>query len=374
MKFTVNQQNLLQAATRANTIVRSGSSYQIEEFVLVEASGELISLRATSGDMEAVAEAVAEVEQPGSAVVRGDLLLQVSRRTIQGVPVAVTTGGEESTEARMTLRAGESEYHIDTRDAEDFPPGATDEYDTSFAVTGADLQYLIEKTCPAISKEESRYYLTGMFLHTLEVDDRHQLVAVATDGHRLMKAAIAIEDSVESAPGIIVPDRTVAVMRKVLSPNDQVVISVSSSKVRFAFQDFTLVSPVIDGKYPDYERVIPGGRETSMTVEKKVLEGALSRATAICVSDSERVLIQLTKDNAAFSVSNSSGQSRDLIPVVFDGPDMEFAFHASHLRDALAQLSGDNFELSIRDARSSMLVSEHQGDAEALCVLVPHRS
>ncbi len=374
MKLTVNQQDLSSAATRVNTIVSSGKAYEIEEFVLIEASGEVLSLRSTSGSMEAVAETVAEVEQPGSTVVKGELLLQIARRAMQGVPVVVTTGGDESDENRMTLRAGVSEYHFDTRDVDEFPPVADDDYDTSFVVPGADLMYLIEKTLPAISKEESRYYLTGIFMHPFETDGVHQLVAAATDGHRLMRAMVSAEEAVSAAPGIIVPDRTVGVLRRVLSAGDSVTVAMARTKVRFSFKDFTLVSPVIDGTYPEYEKAIPDDCEISMTVEKKVLEGALSRATAICSMDSERVSIQLSKDSATFEVSNHTGQSKDTVPVVYQGPEMDFALQANHLRDAVAQISGDEFTLEMADARSRMRVTERQGDAEALCVLVPHRA
>lgn len=401
MKLSVNQQDLLRATTRAHSIVKSGGTYDIEEYVLVEASENRLSLRTTSGQLEVIATAPAEVSVPGGTVVKSALLDQIARRIPGSAAVEIVMtrepqrkdGARDDTNAdagaadgsatldprteqvqRLQLLAGKSVFSLETRPAQDFPQQADEEYKSKYQVPASDLMLLFEKTYRAISKDETRFYLAGVFLHATKDDESCRLIAVATDGHRLMKASVPADSEVASIDGVILPEGTVTVLRQSLEKVDEVEVSISENKARFAVANFTLVSPTISGTYPDYNRVIPTGYNISAEIDTSVLGRSLNRVNAVADSPSERVTLELSAKSVQLSVRTYTGSSRDEIPITYNGPEMKFALYGNHLNDILSQFEGDTLGLELRDDKSPLVVAEHIEEAIVTYVMVPHRA
>ncbi len=377
MKATVNQQDLLRASNRTHSIVEAGGPYEIEEYVLIEASEDLVSLRSVAAETDIVAIAPAEVAEPGSVVVKSGLLNQIARRIVPDVPVKLSTADEDEDNGasnRLRVDAADSHFALDMRSPQEFPQRPEDTYDSTYPLPGKDLVLLLEKTFRAISHEETRYYLTGVYLHSVEEKGGPRLASVATDGHRLMKATIPVGKSAANAPGVILPERSVNALRRNIDGVEEIEISVATNKIRFAAKSFALISPVIDGKYPDYPRVIPTDNNIPVEIEVRALNNCLARVTAISDTSHDRVIISLSEGKAELSVRTFSGHSRDSIPVAYTGRDMHFALFATHLRDVLSQVQGELLSMTIRDERSAFLVTEQIEEADLAYVMVPHRT
>ena len=249
---------------------------------------------------------------------------------------------------------------------------AQDEMLVAFALPGGDLQRLIDKTRFAISVEETRYYLNGIYLHVPE--DEAVLRAVATDGHRLARVDMAKPVGADAMPAIIVPRKTVAEVQKLLDEEDgEVSIQVSDTKINFAFSNIVLTSKLIDGKFPDYTRVIPTDNDKVLSLDAKSFAQSVDRVSAISNEKSRAVKLVLESDKLGLSVSNpDSGSASDELSVSYSADAMEIGFNARYLMDIAGQLDGEMATFELADSGSPTLVRDGD-DTQALYVLMPMR-
>ena len=256
----------------------------------------------------------AEIVQPGAITAPAHMLYDIVRKLPDGAQVELAT---DDTGGRLNLVAGKSAFTLQALPREDFPAMAQDEMPVAFALPVGDLRRLIDKTRFAISVEETRYYLNGIYLHVLEEGGGHLLRAVATDGHRMARVDMAQPVGADAMPAVIIPRKTVGEVQKLLEEAEgEVSLQVSDTKINFAFAEIVLTSKLIDGKFPDYTRVIPSDNNKMLKLDAKSFAQSVDRVSAISSEKSRAVKLALDKDRLALSVSNpDSGSANDELSV-----------------------------------------------------------
>lgn len=241
-------------------------------------------------------------------------------------------------------------------------------------MTAADLIALIDRTKFAISTEETHYYLNGIYLHAARSGGVNVLRAVATDGHRLARVEVPLPEGAGDMPGVIVPRKTVLELRKLIEEaSSDMTVSLSASKIRFAFGDAVLSSKLIDGTFPDYERVIPIDNDRILEVEKKAFADAVDRVSAISTEKSRAIKVLVDKGTATLSASSpEAGTAVEEVEASYQSPPLEIGFNSRYLLEILGQLEGDAARFALADANSPTVIRE-VADASAIYVLMPMR-
>jgi DNA polymerase III subunit beta len=276
--------------------------------------------------------------------------------------------------AMLTVRAGRSRFTLQTLPESDFPDIAAGDMTHKFTLGAADLKRLIEKTQFAISTEETRYYLNGIYLHVAGTAPNLMLRAVATDGHRLAQVELVAPAGAEGMPGIIVPRKTVNEMQRLIEDsNAEIAVELSASKIRFTLGNVVLTSKLIDGTFPDYGRVIPLGNDKMLEVEKKEFEQAVDRVSTIASERGRAVKLSLTAGKLVLSVTNpDSGSATEELEVTYEADPIDIGFNSRYLLDIAAQIEGDSAVLKLADPGSPTLVQDKDAKG-ALYVLMPMR-
>ena len=369
MKTIIERSDLLKALNHVQSVVERRNTIPILSNVLLDADNGVLGLTATDLEIEMRERVEAEVVQPGAITAPAHMLYDIVRRLPDGAQVELAV---DETGGRLNLTAGRSSFALQALPREDFPAMAQDEMPVAFALPGGDLQRLIDKTRFAISVEETRYYLNGIYLHVPE--DEAVLRAVATDGHRLARVDMAKPVGADAMPAIIVPRKTVAEVQKLLDEEDcEVSIQVSDTKINFAFSNIVLTSKLIDGKFPDYTRVIPTDNDKVLSLDAKSFAQSVDRVSAISNEKSRAVKLVLESDKLGLSVSNpDSGSASDELSVSYSADAMEIGFNARYLMDIAGQLDGETATFELADSGSPTLVRDGD-DTQALYVLMPMR-
>ena len=371
MKTIIERSDLLKALNHVQSVVERRNTIPILSNVLLEAENGALTLTATDLEIEMRERVEAEVPQAGAVTAPAHMLYDIVRKIPEGAQVELAM---DEAGSRLNLTAGKSTFALQTLPREDFPAMAQDEMPVAFAVPTQDLRRLIDKTRFAISVEETRYYLNGIYLHVLEEDGSALLRAVATDGHRLARVQMARPVGAEAMPAIIIPRKTVAEVQKLLEDSDgEVSMQVSDTKINFAFADIVLTSKLIDGKFPDYTRVIPTDNDKVLKLDAKSFAQSVDRVSAISSEKSRAVKLALETDRLSLSVSNpDSGSANDELSVAYGAAAMEIGFNARYLMDITGQLDGETATFELADSGSPTLVRDDD-DGQALYVLMPMR-
>ena len=274
----------------------------------------------------------------------------------------------------MTLSSGRSRFELATLPKEDFPSTLDGDYPQAFELQAGELRNLVDRTRFAISTEETRYYLNGIYLHAAEADGVAVLRAVATDGHRLARFEMPRPEGAAEIPGVIVPRKTVNELRKLIDEADEgIAVSLSETKVRFAFGDTVLSSKLIDGTFPDYERVIPSGNDKILEVDCRSFAAAVDRVSTIATEKSRAVKLAVGDSTLTLSATSpESGSAVEEIEVGYGGDAMEIGFNSRYLLDIAQQIEGEQAEFALADAASPTIVRD-RADVSALYVLMPMR-
>ncbi len=371
MKVTVEQTALLKALGHVHRVVERRNTIPILANVLIRAEGSTLSLKATDLDIDIVEIIPAEVSAPGTTTVPAHVLYDIVRKLADGAQVSLEQDGQSG---QVSLRSGRSRFSLQTLPESDFPDLAPGEMSHRFEVVASELRTLIEKTQFAISTEETRYYLNGIYLHTAEIGGETRLRAVATDGHRLALCDTVAPQGASGMPGVIVPRKTVAELQKLLSDNDAVVsIELSSVKVRVSVGSIVLTSKLIDGTFPDYSRVIPQRNDKFLTVDRDEFARSVDRVSTISSERGRAVKFSLGDGKLTLSVHNpDAGQAIEELSVDYEATPLEIGFNARYLLDIIGQLEGDTALLKLADPGSPTLLQDREG-APSLYVLMPMR-
>jgi len=371
MKVTVERSELLKSLGHVHRVVERRNTIPILANVLVKADRGKLSLKATDLDLEITDSIAAEVSPGGSTTVPAHMFYEIVRKLPEGAQIVLEGSGDR---AVLSLRAGRSRFTLQTLPESDFPDLAAGEMSHSFKLAAADLKRLIDKTQFAISTEETRYYLNGIYLHTAGTAKAGMLRAVATDGHRLAQVELPLPQGAAGMPGIIVPRKTVGeVQRLVESGEGDVAVELSAGKIRFTIGNVVLTSKLIDGTFPDYARVIPVNNDKSLIVDKKDFEAAVDRVSTVSSERGRAVKLSITGGRLVLSVTNpDSGSATEEIEVEYTADPLDIGFNSRYLLDIAAQIEGEVAVLKLADPGSPTLIQDKDAKG-ALYVLMPMR-
>ena len=372
MKLAIERAALLKSLGHVQSVVERRTTIPILSNVRLEASDGTLGLTATDLDLSVVETTEAEVTQPGATTAPAHTLYDVVRKLPEGARVAIE---RSATGTEITLRSGRATFDLPCLPADEFPTMGDEGLEHRFALPAGELRKLIDRTRFAISTEETRYYLNGIFFHALD-DGAARLRTVATDGHRLARAEVALPEGATGMPSVIVPRKTIGELRKLIDEPDAdtaVEIRLSSARIRFDVGPAVLRSRLIDGTFPDYERVVPTGNDKLLVAPTKELSTAIDRVATISTDRSRAVKLSLVRSRLTLSaVSPEAGRAVEELDVSYPSEPLEIGFNARYMLDMSAQIEGDDIELAILDAASPMIVRDPK-DNSTLYVLMPMR-
>lgn len=374
MKATIERATLLRCLSHVQSVVERRNTIPILSNVLIDAdAGGSVRVMATDLDLQVVETmSASSVDQPGAITVSAHLLFDIARKLPEGSQVSLTTS-----ENRLEVKAGRSNFKLPTLPRDDFPVIVEGDLPTSFELPARMLAELIDRTRFAISTEETRYYLNGIFLHVTD-EDEPLLKAAATDGHRLARFTLPRPEGAAGMPDVIVPRKAVGELRKLLDEalDGNVLIDLSASKIRFTLGGeggVVLTSKLIDGTFPDYSRVIPTANDKLLKVDPKLFFSGVDRVATIATEKTRAVKIGLDHDRVTLSVTSpDNGTAAEELAADYKAEGLEIGFNANYLKDILGQIDSDMVELHLADAGAPTLIRENE-KARALYVLMPMR-
>ncbi len=366
MKATIERATLLRGLSHVQSVVERRNTIPILSNVLIEASLDgSLRLMATDLDLQIDETVPAAVDQAGAITVPAHTLFDIARKLPEGAQVELTAA-----EGKIKVNAGRAKFELGTLPRDDFPVIAEGELPTVFELPAETLKQIIDKTRFAISTEETRYYLNGIFLHV--ADD--SLKAAATDGHRLARVTVPRPEGAEAMPDVIVPRKCVAELRKLLDEVDgSVGVSLSGSKIRFDLGAAILTSKLIDGTFPDYSRVIPTGNDKILKIDPRSFMQGVDRVSTIATEKTRAVKMALDRDRITLSVTSpDNGTAAEDVPGEYAAQPFEIGFNSRYLMDILGQIESDVVEVHLADAAAPTLIREND-KSPALYVLMPMR-
>ena len=369
MKATIERATLLKGLGHVHSVVERRNTIPILSNVLIEAEEDGgLRLMATDLDLQINERLEANVTEPGATTIPAHTLFDIVRKLPEGSQVELIAA-----EGRMQVNAGRARFTLATLPRDDFPVIAEGELPVRFELPAATLRQIIDKTKFAISTEETRYYLNGIYVH---VSDEAQpvLKAAATDGHRLARVTVPRPDGAQGMPGVIIPRKCVAELRKLLDEVDGTVqISLSDSKIRYGLGNAVLTSKLIDGTFPDYSRVIPTANDKLLKLDPRSFEEGVDRVSTIASERTRAVKLSLDRDRVTLSVTSpENGTAAEELSADYAAESVEIGFNARYLLDILGQIEGDVMEVHLADAAAPTLLREND-KAPALYVLMPMR-
>lgn len=366
MKINVERGAFLKALGHVQSVVERRNTIPILSNVLIEARDDgSIRLMATDLDLQVDESVAANVSQAGATTISAHTFFDIVRKLPEGSQVELSAA-----EGKMQVVAGRSRFNLSTLPRDDFPVIAEGELPTRFELPASTLRQIIEKTRFAISSEETRYYLMGIFLHL--VDD--QLRAAATDGHRLARITVGKPDGADGMPDVIVPRKCVQELYRLLEELEGTVeISMSPTKIRFGLGSAILTSKLIDGIFPDYNRVIPTGNDKLLKLDPKSFAAGVDRVSTIASEKTRAVKISVDRDKVTLSVTSpENGVATEELAADYGSDGIEIGFNAKYLLDILGEIDGDVVEVHLADAAAPTLLREND-KSNALYVLMPMR-
>jgi DNA polymerase III subunit beta len=378
MKLTIERTALLKALGHVQSVVERRNTIPILSNVLLTATRDSLAFSATDLDVEITDATTAQVETPGQITTSAHTLYEIVRKLPEGAEVALSYSGEDP---RLQVHAGRYKVNLPVLPAGDFPVMSSEGLSPMITVDTTDLMRLIDKTRFAISTEETRYYLTGIYMHTVVEDGRPLLRAVATDGHRLALADMPAPEGTAGLPGVIVPRKTIQEARRLMEDAGETIgLRLSPQKVRFDFGAAALTSKVIDGSFPDYTRVIPRENHRLMNVDNRLFAAAVDRVATISSEKSRSVKLSVESGRVVLTVRNmETGQAVEELEVDYEGDPFEIGFNARYLMDVAAQIGGETAEFRFADraVAATMLdpvLALDPTDAGVQYVLMPLRA
>jgi DNA polymerase III subunit beta len=366
MKATIERATLLKSLGHVQSVVERRNTIPILSNVLIEVREDgSLRLMATDLDLQVDETVQANVSQAGATTVSAHTFFDIVRKLPEGSQVELSAA-----EGKMQVVAGRARFNLSTLPRDDFPVIAEGELPTRFELPAATLREIIEKTRFAISSEETRYYLMGIFFHV--VDD--QMRAAATDGHRLARITVPRPDGAEGMPDVIVPRKAVTELYRLLEELEGTVeISLSPTKIRFGLGSAILTSKLIDGTFPDYNRVIPTANDKLLKLDPKSFSAGVDRVSTIASEKTRAVKISVDRDKVTLSVTSpENGVATEELAADYGSDGIEIGFNAKYLLDVAAQLTGTEAKFMLADAGSPTLIHD-MADETALYVLMPMR-
>ncbi len=369
MKFTIDKASILKPLSHVQSIVERRNTVPILANVQLSVEGESLHITATDMDMEVREKVTAKIETAGAVTVAAHMLYEIIRKLPDGAEVDFSLSSD-----RLSVKAGRSNFSLATLPAEDFPLLHAEDLSHSFKLSASALGKMIDKTRFAMSTEETRYYLNGIYLHSSEIDGRKVLRAVATDGHRLARFDADIPSGASDIPGVILPRKMVGELRKMIDgESSDVDISLSETVIRFAFGDVVLTSKLIDGTFPDYVRVIPTGNDKTLQLNCDLFSSAVDRVAIISTDKTRSVKLNINEGKLSISASSPEmGSAEEDLEISYNQGEISIGFNARYLLDIMQQIESDEVQFDFADSAAPAVLKD-SGEKDALYVLMPMR-
>ena len=373
MKFSIDRSALLTALQHVHSVVERRNTIPILSNVLIEAKEDGVYLTATDMDI-AVIEKInlekSEVMQLGTITTSAQMLYDIVRKLPENIKVELLSEKND----RLGIKASSSSFALNCLPAEDFPSISQEEFKYTFSLETNDLIRLIDKTSFAMSLEETRYYLNGIYLHAVNDSDGEKLRTVSTDGHRLSRVDMNIPEGANEIPGVIVPRKTIMEIRKLLEDHSDIInLSLSDNKIKLSFSNVILTSKLLDGTFPDYSRVIPEQNDKTVTISNQLLSEAVDRVSTVSTDKTRAIKINISKGNLVISATNpDKGSASESLDVIYEGEEVEIGFNSKYVLDVARQIKGNEIIIKLSDSVSPTLVYD-KDDKGVLFVLMPMR-
>jgi DNA polymerase-3 subunit beta len=373
MKFKADRATLMKSLAHVQNVVEKRNTIPILANVLLAVRDGKLSIAATDLEIALVEEVPAQTSRNGAITAPAATLYEIVRRQPENAEIELDHAGGD---AQLALRAGRYSTSLVALGVDEFPKLDAGKLTHSFNLSALELRVLIDRTKFAISTEETRYYLNGIYLHAAEGEGGPVLRAVATDGHRLARVEDTLPDGAAGMPGVIVPRKTINELRKLLDEvSGDIEISLSETRIQFTIGTMRLTSKLIDGTFPDYDRVIPRHNDKVLRVNQKDFSAAVARVSAISSERHRPVKLSLARDllviSAASPEQGTATEELDSDVIKYDSGPLEIGFQARYLNDVTDQMEGD-VEFVFADGAAPTLVRE-PGDLRAVYVLMPMR-
>ena len=371
MKINVERGAFLKALSHVQSVVERRNTIPILSNVLIEAAKGQLKLTATDLDIEIVEALPADVLRNGAATAPAHMLYDIVRKLPEGAQVQAELLTSEG--GRLAVSAGTSRFELACLPKEDFPQMSAGALPHRFRLGTEDLKLLIDRTRFAISTEETRFYLNGIYIHATK-DKPRVLRAVATDGHRLARYELDLPEGAGDMPGVIVPRKTVGELRRLLDDAEGTLeVALSDTKIQFNLDGLELTSKLIDGTFPDYQRVIPAANDKSLSLDAKDFAHSVDRVSTISADRTRAVKLHIAKDRVTLSVVNpESGTATEEVGATYSAATLEIGFNARYLLDITGQIEGKEVHFLLSDAGSPTVI-EDKNDKRTLYVLMPMR-
>ena len=374
MDFKVNSSDLLKALSHIHGIVEVRHTLPILSNIIITAKDNNLTLSSTNLDIFCSDKLSAEVISSGEISVSAVTFYEIIKRLPNGSEIQATFDDESSS---LILKCGRSKFNLTTMQTEDFPTISDSDLTTKFILSASELIRMIDKTKFAISNEETRYYLNGIFLHKTQKNSIDMLRAVATDGHRLAQYDIPLPQGAEEMTGLIIPKKTILELRRILDDaSGDINIQLNENKIKFSFSELNIISKVIDGTFPDYTKVIPQNNDKTFTTNNAELKSAVDRVSAVAINEetkSKAIKLSIESNKLLLSVDSSSkGSANEEIDLDYNKERVEIGFNSRYLVDICNEIDGEEVSINLLDSISPAIILD-KSDENLFFVLMPMR-
>ncbi|MCZ2157704.1 DNA polymerase III subunit beta [Bartonella sp. 220] len=372
MRITVDRSQFLKSLGRIHRVVERRNTVPILSNVLIDVDNGTVQLKATDLDLEITESFMVNVEEAGAITVPAHLLYDIVRKFSDSSEIVLSV--DENQASTMSIVSGRAHFQLQCLPKIDFPESLPGQFGYRFFLSTSGLKHLLDCTQFAISTEETRYYLNGIYFHIVN-DGVLKLRLVATDGHRLAQVDMDAPSSIDGMPGVIIPRKTVGELQKLLSEEieGEVCVELSETKIRFSVGSVVLTSKLIDGTFPDYQRVIPLGNDKKLIVNRQDFSSAVDRVSTISSDRGRAVKLTIEHGQLRLVVNNpDSGSAEDQLAATYTADPLEIGFNSRYLLDIAGQLSSDEMVFMLADAVAPALIRDKDDEA-ALYVLMPIR-
>ena len=374
MKLQLSKSNFVKSLSFVQNIVESKATIPILANVLLEAKQGRLNLSATDMDITIFDKIkINNIESEGSTSVPAQILYNVIKELPDDHPIDLSY---DQNNKKLHLMSSKSKFVFSCLSTDEFPISSTETFKISFNLEADILKEIIDKTYFASSNEETRYYLNGLYIHTTSLNNKNYLRVVATDGHRLAQYQISSPPTItKNNFGVIVPKKLIFELRKLIDEvKENVKIDLSERKIRFSFNETIIVSKLIDGKFPDYEKVIPKNASNTFSINRKKFLESINRISTISSEKSKAIKLNLNKDKITISANNveEGGSGAEEINIKYNGPSLDIGFNSGYLKEIINQFTLEEITILFSDSTAPTIIKE-DSKSGTLYVLMPMR-
>tara|TARA_B100001057_G_scaffold455226_1_gene501588 strand:+ start:27 stop:1142 length:1116 start_codon:yes stop_codon:yes gene_type:complete len=370
MKFKINRPSFFKTLSHLQGIVDKKNSLPILSNILIEAKSNQLTLSSTDMDISIIEKVDCEVLESGSTTINSQILYDIVRKLDENSEIEIISNNGKL----LTLRANGSRFSLASLPKEDYPIIDQENLGINIKINSRVLFKLIDKTKFAISNEETRYFLNGLYFNITNEQDKNIVTLVGTDGHRLAKFSHYIDENIDQVSGVIIPKKTIYELSKLLSENDiDVLISISLNKIVFNVGEIIFISKLIDGSFPDYKRVIPKENSNILKINREVLLSAVDRVSTIANEKSPVIKFKLLNNILNLNtVNNESSTASEDLEINYDGEEIEIGFNSKYIMDIVNNLEDEEISIKLKDNTSPIIALENS-NSNLIYVLMPMR-